>query len=75
MLTGAKPFWSEATGEVIHRILKTYPLPPREISPEVPRELNVLIMAMIDKDPARRPGLDSIMADLRRLTEKFPVPH
>ena len=37
MLTGSKPFWSEATGEVIHRILKTYPLPPREISREIPR--------------------------------------
>jgi tRNA A-37 threonylcarbamoyl transferase component Bud32 len=72
MLTGSKPFWSEATGEVIHRILKTYPLPPKEISHEVPRELNALIMAMIDKDPARRPGLDAITAELRRLTEKFP---
>ncbi|TFG79404.1 MAG: hypothetical protein E4H23_05920 [Chrysiogenales bacterium] len=74
MLTGSKPFWSEATGEVIHRILKTYPLPPKEISHEVPRELNALIMAMIDKDPAKRPSLDAITADLRRLTEKFPAP-
>ena len=56
MVTGSKPFWSEATGEVIHRILKTYPLPPIEISHEIPRELNALIMAMIDKDPAQRPA-------------------
>lgn len=72
MLTGSKPFWSEATGEVIHRILKTYPLPPKEISPEVPRELNELIMAMIDKEPDRRPNLDAITDELRRLAEKFP---
>lgn len=72
MLTASKPFWSEATGEVIHRILKTYPLPPKEISHEVPGELNALIMAMIDKDPARRPTLDAITAELRRLAEKFP---
>lgn len=72
MLTGSKPFWSEATGEVIHRILKTYPLPPIEISREVPGELNALIMAMIDKEPARRPALDALTAELRRLAEKFP---
>jgi ligand-binding sensor domain-containing protein/tRNA A-37 threonylcarbamoyl transferase component Bud32 len=71
MVTGSKPFWSEATGEVIHRILKTYPLPPREISHEVPMELNALIMAMIDKDPAQRPLLAAIRAELRRLAEKF----
>lgn len=72
MLTGSKPFWSEATGEVIHRILKTYPLPPIEISREVPGELNALIMAMIDKEPARRPALDAITDELRRLAERFP---
>ncbi len=72
MVTGSKPFWSEATGEVIHRILKTYPLPPREISRELPAELNALIMAMIDKDPAKRPGLEAIRAGLLRLAEKFP---
>jgi ligand-binding sensor domain-containing protein/tRNA A-37 threonylcarbamoyl transferase component Bud32 len=72
MLTASKPFWSEATGEVIHRILKTYPLPPREISSEVPQELNALIMAMIDKDPAHRPLLTTIRAELQRLAEKFP---
>lgn len=72
MLTGSKPFWSEATGEVIHRILKTYPLPPKEISRDIPQELNALIMAMIDKDPARRPALESVRAELLRLAEKFP---
>ena len=72
MLTGSKPFWSETTGEVIHRILKTYPLPPKEISHEVPGELNALIMAMIDKEPDRRPALDAITDELRRLAEKFP---
>jgi ligand-binding sensor domain-containing protein/tRNA A-37 threonylcarbamoyl transferase component Bud32 len=73
MVTGSKPFWSEATGEVIHRIMKTYPLPPREISSEIPLELNALIMAMIDKDPAQRPVLAAIRGELQRLAEKFPA--
>ena len=71
MLTGAKPFWSEATGEVIHRILETYPLPAREINPAIPAELEALIKAMIDKEPARRPALAAIESELRRLVEKF----
>jgi tRNA A-37 threonylcarbamoyl transferase component Bud32 len=74
MVTGSKPFWSEATGEVIHRILKTYPLPPIEISREVPRELNALIMSMIDKVPTQRPVLAAIRAELQRLAVKFPLP-
>ena len=73
MVTGSKPFWSEATGEVIHRILKTYPLPPIEISHEIPRELNALIMAMIDKEPSQRPLLSAIRVELQRLAEKFPA--
>jgi len=73
MLTGSKPFWSETTGEVIHRILKTYPLPPREISREIPQELNALIMVMIDKDPAQRPVLAAIRGELLRLADKFPA--
>jgi serine/threonine-protein kinase len=74
MLTGSKPFWSEATGEVIHRILETYPLPVREINPGIPAELEALVKSMIDKDPARRPPLDAVESELRRLAEKFPGP-
>jgi tRNA A-37 threonylcarbamoyl transferase component Bud32 len=74
MLTGSKPFWSEATGEVIHRILETYPLAAGEINPLIPPDLEALIKAMIDKDPARRPALAAVEGELRRLAEKFPGP-
>jgi len=67
MLTGSKPFWSEATGEVIHRILETYPLPVREINPAIPRDLEALIKAMIDKNPERRPSLAEIESGLKKL--------
>ncbi len=71
MLTGSKPFWSDATGEVIHRILETYPLPAREINPGIPRQLDALIKAMIDKDPARRPALAAVEGELQHLAEKL----
>jgi ligand-binding sensor domain-containing protein/tRNA A-37 threonylcarbamoyl transferase component Bud32 len=74
MLTGSKPFWSEATGEVIHRILETYPLPVREINPGIPRELEALIKAMIDKDPTQRPTLAAVESELQRLAAKFSAP-
>ncbi len=74
MLTGSKPFWSEATGEVIHRILETYPLPVREINAAIPAELEALIKAMIDKEPALRPALAAIESELRRLAAKFVRP-
>jgi serine/threonine-protein kinase len=71
MLTGSKPFWSEATGEVIHRILETYPLAAGQINPLIPPDLEALIKAMIDKDPTRRPALDAIESELRHLSAKF----
>jgi ligand-binding sensor domain-containing protein/tRNA A-37 threonylcarbamoyl transferase component Bud32 len=73
MLTGSKPFWSEATGEVIHRILETYPLPVREINAAIPRDLEALIKAMIDKDPSRRPPLAAVEKELLRLAAELPV--
>ena len=72
MVTGSKPFWSEATGEVLNCILKTYPLQPREISSEIPIELNSLIMAMLDKYPGLRPDLESLRMKLQLLAEKYP---
>jgi len=73
MLTGTKPFWSEGTGEVIHRILDTEPLSAREINPAVPPEAEALIAAMIDKDPARRPSLKEIEDQLKKLAEMQDV--
>jgi len=73
MLTGSKPFWSEATGEVIHRILETYPLPVREINPAIPRDLEALITAMIDKDPERRPSLAAVEKRLKQLAEATDI--
>jgi ligand-binding sensor domain-containing protein/tRNA A-37 threonylcarbamoyl transferase component Bud32 len=74
MVTGSKPFWSEATGEVIHRILETYPLAAGEINSLIPPDLEALIKAMIDKEPARRPALAVVEGELRRLAEKFSGP-
>jgi serine/threonine-protein kinase len=73
MLTASKPFWSEATGEVIHRILETYPVPAREINPDVPPELDALVTAMIDKDPERRPALDTVEKRLKQLAESTDI--
>lgn len=70
MLTAAKPFWSEATGEVIHRILETYPVQAREINPEIPPELDALVTAMIDKDPLRRPALEEIESRLKKIHDE-----
>jgi len=74
MLTATKPFWSEATGEVIHRILETYPLSAREINPRVSPELDALIQSMIDKNPERRPSLETIQGALKNLAVEFPGP-
>jgi tRNA A-37 threonylcarbamoyl transferase component Bud32 len=55
MLCGRPPF-SGATGmDIIAAHLRQPPPRPREVVPEIPVELEALILLLLEKDPARRP--------------------
>ncbi|MDR1617304.1 MAG: Stk1 family PASTA domain-containing Ser/Thr kinase [Syntrophomonadaceae bacterium] len=56
MLTGRMPFDAESTITVALKHIHELPLPPHEINPDIPRELEAIIMRAMDKDPALRYG-------------------
>jgi tetratricopeptide (TPR) repeat protein len=56
MMTLEKPFLGELQVDVIRSILEKEPIEPGRFNPDIPAQLNELIMKMMDKDPIKRPS-------------------
>ncbi|MCA9192823.1 MAG: serine/threonine protein kinase [Planctomycetales bacterium] len=56
MLTGSPVFDFESSAEMIAAHLKDPPRPPRQLNPEIPYDLNAIILRMLSKKPENRFG-------------------
>jgi WD40 repeat protein len=66
-LTLACPFQGETSLEVLKQVLNAEPLDPRRLSPRVPRDLAVICLHALEKEPqARYASMGEFAADLRR---------
>jgi serine/threonine protein kinase len=54
LLTGQRPFPGEAATEVMFKIVEMAPPPPSELRNELPRELDGIVMRMLQKSPEQR---------------------
>ena len=70
-LCGQPPFQG-AYEAVIHQQITQMPTPPKQVNPEIPQVLSDLIYRMLDKDPEKRPGLESVLEVLRGKWEEDP---
>jgi eukaryotic-like serine/threonine-protein kinase len=59
---GAPPFVDADDLGLIKKHLRAAPPPPRALWAEIPAELEALMLAMLAKDPARRPTIDGVLA-------------
>jgi serine/threonine protein kinase len=66
LCTGRVPFDGPDTMATLVTAAVDAPKPPREINPEVPAELNELILRLLEKDPAKRPGSAKAVAETLR---------
>jgi serine/threonine-protein kinase len=67
MLTGTVPFTGDTPLEIAMKHLSTTPLPPSEARPEVPHELDSIVLRALAKDPEDRyQSADEMDADLAR---------
>jgi eukaryotic-like serine/threonine-protein kinase len=66
LLTGSKPFPSEAPDEVLRQQLDPQFLtPPRDLNPEIPAALEKTILKCLERDPAKRhPVLTVLVREL-----------
>jgi hypothetical protein len=68
MMCGQPPFVSDATGELIARHLYFPPQPLRSLDPELPADVDDLVLWLLQKDPAARPAS---AADLIRAIDRL----
>ncbi|MFQ5503742.1 MAG: bifunctional serine/threonine-protein kinase/formylglycine-generating enzyme family protein [Planctomycetota bacterium] len=68
LLTLSLPFSGSTCHEVLRGIMFEHPPPPRRLNPAIPRDLQVITLKAMEKDPDGRYGQISEMAeDLRRV--------
>jgi serine/threonine protein kinase len=73
-LTGRPPFQTASAEETLHQVLTADPAPPRVLNPAVPRDLEVVCLKCLRKDPRDRyPTAADLAADLRRFLDNKPV--
>ena len=62
MVTGRRPFHGSSAAETLVKVMRDPPGAPRELAPEVPRDLERIILRCLRKEPERR---FQYMADVR----------
>ena len=68
MLTGKVPFTGDAPVEIAMKHLSTMPEPPSKLRPEVPHDLDAVVMRALAKDPDERyASAEEMDADLARV--------
>jgi Tol biopolymer transport system component/tRNA A-37 threonylcarbamoyl transferase component Bud32 len=71
MVTGRRPFGGSSTAEMLAALLKEQPRPPREITPEVPKELERIILRCLRKELGRRcQHMVDVKVELEELKEE-----
>ncbi len=74
LLTGRPPFTGESTMETLQQVLHAEPIAPRRLSPRIPRDLEVICVKCLAKEPPRRyPGALALEEDLRRFLADQPI--
>ncbi|MCB1888351.1 MAG: serine/threonine protein kinase [Rhodocyclaceae bacterium] len=70
LLVGRSPFEGRRLLEVVDKVLHSEPPTARELNPDVPRELDLLLLRAMHKDPAQRFASAREMAPVLRMLRK-----
>jgi hypothetical protein len=75
MLTGRRPFAGDTVVEVLGSVLRGPPPAPASRNPAVPAALSALVLALLEREPSRRPATArQVAASLRAALSTPPPP-
>lgn len=73
-ITGRPPFAAATALATLKQVLDADPVPPRQLNPQVDRDLETIVLKCLEKDPARRyPTASACAADVGRFLEGVPI--
>ena len=74
LLTGRAPFVGDSVYEIIRKVREWQPDPPSRLNPSVPRDLEIICLKCLEKDPRRRyPSAAALAEDLDRWVQGEPI--
>jgi serine/threonine-protein kinase len=67
LLTGRAPFGGASAAEILEQVRESSPTPPSKVNPRTPRDLEVICLKCLEKEPGKRYATAGELAeDLRR---------
>jgi serine/threonine protein kinase len=73
-LTGSPPFGGALSHNILLQVLGEEPVPPRQLNPQVPRDLETICLKCLEKKGARRyASADALAKDLRNYLDGKPI--
>jgi tetratricopeptide (TPR) repeat protein len=74
LLTGRPPFQGESPYEIIEQVRHWEPVPPRRLQPKAPRDLEIICLKCLHKEPRKRyAGALELADDVRRYLGGVPI--
>ena len=74
LLTLAAPFDGESPAQIMKQIADSEPIAPRRINPNIPRDLETIVLKAMAREPGRRYASARILAeDLQAFLEDRPI--